>query len=333
MEALVQFLDLDTFQAADLLVVAVLIILEGLLSCDNAVVLALLVKDLPPNERGKALRYGIIGAYVFRILALFLAVWIMTVWWVKVLGGVYLCWLAVDYFRKHGGSGHGKVRTVKRVLGLGAFWSTVVWVELTDIVFSVDSIAAAVALSKKMWVLILGGLLGILAMRFAAQGFVHLLQRFPRLEGCAFAAVAVIGCKLLLEFPVDVVGSSRPLAAGTIYTTAEEYVRAIDAQVPSTFTIPHVLSVNLVAPPPPERERFTAGAEAAAQREAAALTGEARNAWIRKRADSQHAEANAVWALHHRPFIEIEGWASSLVVLAIFATGFRRPRRNDAPTA
>lgn len=328
MDSLLQFLDLDTFRAADLLVVAVLIILEGLLSCDNAVVLALLVKDLPPEQRGRALRYGIIGAYVFRIIALFLAVWIMTVWWIKVLGGVYLCWLAVDYFRKHGGDGHGKVRTVKRVLGLGAFWSTVVWVELTDIVFSVDSIAAAVALSKKMWVLILGGLLGILAMRFAAQGFVYLLQRFPRLEGCAFAAVAVIGFKLLLEFPVDVVGFTTPLPAGTTYATAADYVRAVDTHAPSAFAIPHVLAINLSAPPAPERERFTAGAEAAAMREAGQLAGDARTEWIRRYADSQFAEANATWALHHRPFIEIEGWASSLVVMAIFLTGFRRPRRK-----
>lgn len=325
MDTLLQFLNLDSFQAADLLVVAVLIILEGLLSCDNAVVLALLVKDLPPKLQGRALRYGILGAYAFRIIALFLAVWIMTVWWIKVLGGVYLCWLAIEYFHKHGG-GQGKVREVKRLLGLGVFWSTVVWVELTDIVFSVDSIAAAVALSKKLWVLILGGCLGILAMRFAAQGFVLLLQRFPRLEGCAFAAVAVIGLKLLLEFPVDVAGSVRALPAGTSYTTAAEYVRAVDTHVPSAFVIPHVLAVNLVAPPAPERDRFTPGAEAAATSEAPQLTGAVRAEWVRRRGDDQFAEANARWALHHRPFIEIEGWASSLVVMMIFLTGFRRPR-------
>jgi YkoY family integral membrane protein len=327
MDTFLHFLQLDSFQAADLMVVAVLVILEGLLSCDNAVVLALLVKDLPAQDRGRALRYGILGAYVFRIIALFLAVWIMSVWWIKVLGGIYLCWLAIDFFRKHG-SGHGKVREVKCILGLGAFWSTVVWVELTDIVFSVDSIAAAVALSKKLWVLILGGLLGILAMRFAAQGFVFLLQRFPRLEACAFAAVAVIGLKLLLEYPVDILGSTRPLPDGTHYSTAQEYVKAVTTHVPPAFTIPHVMNINLAAPPPPERNRFDAGADAAATHEAPTLQGEARTVWIRERGDSEYAEAQAAWALHHRPFIEIEGWASSLVVLAIFLTGFRKPRRQ-----
>lgn len=305
MEWLFYALDLHLFQPHDLLVVLVLIVLEGLLSCDNAVVLALLVKDLPPEQRGKALRYGIIGAYVFRIAALFLAVWIMTIWWIKVVGGIYLCWLAIDFFRKHGQK-KDVDRQVKLIWGLGAFWSTVVWVELTDIVFSVDSIAAAVALSKHLWVLILGGLLGILAMRFAAQGFVRLLELFPRLEVCAFAAVGVIGLKLLLEFPMDAAGLERRLPEGATYATAQEYRQQLDRHLPPHFSIPHVMNVNLTAPEGPKRERFAAG----------------------KAGDNEFADAEAEWALHHRPFIEIEGWASSLVVLGIFATGFLRRKRE-----
>jgi len=324
MDTLIQALDLHHFVPHDLLIVCVLIILEGLLSCDNAVVLALLVKDLPPEQRGKALRYGILGAYVFRIAALFLAVWIMTIWWIKVAGGFYLCWLAFDFFRKHGAK-KDEVRQVKLIWGLGAFWSTVVWVELTDIVFSVDSIAAAVALSKHLWVLIVGGLLGILAMRFAAQGFVKLLERFPRLEVCAFAAVGVIGLKLLLEFPMDVVGLQRQLPAEATYTTAAEYRAQLDKHLPPSFSIPHIMNVNVRAPEGPVRAHFDAGAEAAAS---PSLTGEARVVWIREKADDEMADAEAGWALHHRPFIEIEGWASSLVVLGIFATGFLRRKRD-----
>lgn len=327
MEWLIHALDLHHFVPADLLIVLVLVILEGLLSCDNAVVLALLVKDLPPEQRGKALRYGILGAYVFRITALFLAVWIMTIWWIKVVGGLYLCWLALDFFRKHGAK-QDEMRQVKLIFGLGAFWSTVVWVELTDIVFSVDSIAAAVALSKHLWVLILGGLLGILAMRFAAQGFVKLLELFPRLESCAFAAVAVIGVKLLLEFPMDVLGFRHPLPPEAAYGTSAEYEATVQRHAPPAIGIPHVMNINLAAPEPPSHARMLAGAEAAAPAE---LAGEARAEWIRDRADDEFADAEASWALHYRPFIEIEGWASSLVVLGIFATGFLR--RRPAPAA
>jgi YkoY family integral membrane protein len=333
MDAIIQFLNLDQFVPGDLLVVAVLVVLEGLLSCDNAVVLALLVKDLPPEQRGKALRYGIIGAYVFRIIALMLATIILKVWWLKVLGGLYLAWLSVDFLRKRFarggcGDGHGQPRQVRRILGLSLFWSTVVWVELTDIVFSVDSIAAAVALSSKLWVLILGGLLGILAMRFAAQGFVKLLERFPGLETAAFVAVGVIGFKLLAEFPVDVAGAMRPLPAGAQYASAAEYSQQVERHCPSALTVPHVLNLNLAAPPPPELAAMRAGAEAAAAQEAPAAAGGEREAWIARRAERELAEAEARWSLHYRPFLEIEGWASSLVVLLIFAAGFLRQRRG-----
>jgi YkoY family integral membrane protein len=331
MDAIIHFLDLNQFVPGDLLVVAVLVVLEGLLSCDNAVVLALLVKDLPPELRGKALRYGIIGAYVFRIIALLLATMILTVWWLKVAGGLYLAWLAANYLRKRLGSaaethGHDAPRPVKRVLGLSLFWSTVVWVELTDIVFSVDSIAAAVALSKKMWVLILGGLLGILAMRFAAQGFVKLLERFPRLETCAFVAVGVIGLKLLAEFPVDVLGRERALPAGAAYATAAQWREQVERHVPPTLAVPHVLTLNLTAPSAPAEAPLRAGAEAAAAHEVPALAGGERQAWIDRRTRDELADAEAEWALHHRPLLEIEGWASSLVVMLIFATGFVRRR-------
>ena len=324
MEWLIHALDLHTFAPADLLTVLILIVLEGLLSCDNAVVLALLVKDLPPEQRGKALRYGIIGAYVFRIAALFLALWVMTIWWIKVVGGIYLAWLAIDYFRRHGGAKETS-RQVKVIWGLGAFWSTVVWVELTDIVFSVDSIAAAVALSKQLWVLILGGLLGILAMRFAAQGFVTLLQRFPRLESAAFAAVGVIGLKLLLEVPVDIFGHSHQLPSGATYQTAAQYIKLAESSGPKSYGLRHVFTINRSAPPAPLEEAFLGAAQAAAPPE---LSGPARDEWIASRAASEYKDAKSTWVLHLRPWIEIEGWASSLLVLSLFGLGFMPKRKR-----
>ncbi len=298
MDAVIHFLQLNTFQPSDLVVVLVLILLEGLLSCDNAVVLALLVKDLPPAQRGKALRYGIIGAYVFRVLALLLATWIMSKWYLKVAGGVYLLWMGVSHLLFHGGDKPTTAKPLKRWFGLSAFWSMVLAVELTDIVFSVDSIAAAVALSDKLWVLILGGILGILAMRFAAQGFVTLLERFPRLEGAAFAAVAFIGLKLLAEFPADVVGREHRFAPGTAYTTSKQYETETAKQFPPAFQIAHVVTINTHAAPEPDAMMITDPVE--------------------------YKRAHSVWNLHLRPFFEVEGWLSSLVVVGIFLFGFRR---------
>ncbi|MBA3685234.1 MAG: hypothetical protein H0W72_08340 [Planctomycetes bacterium] len=333
MDALLHWLQLDSFVPGDLLVVGVLIVLEGLLSCDNAVVLALLVKDLPPETRGKALRYGIIGAYVFRIAALALAAWIMSKWYLKILGGLYLCYLAYEHFAKSQDDQLSE-RSARRYLGLNAFWSTVVAVELTDIVFSVDSIAAAVALSDKLWVLILGGLLGILAMRFAAQGFVALLQRFPRLEGAAFVAVAVIGAKLLLEFPADVIGLRKEFPAGSSYATAKEYHELVQRHAAPVVHVRHVLTVNDAAPPEPDlkimRDAQLAALPAERRQDPAALHE------IDDRIHAEHRKAESDWNLHYRPLAEIEGWVSSLIVLLIFAAGFmgrseRKP--TDAPPA
>jgi len=319
MDSILHWLNLDTFVPHDLLVVLVLIVLEGLLSCDNAVVLALLVKDLPPHLRGRALRYGIIGAYVFRIAALVLATWIMSKWYLKVAGGAYLLYLAYAHFAKHQDDQPSE-RAVRKYFGLSAFWSTVVAVEMTDIVFSVDSIAAAVALSDKMWVLILGGLLGILAMRYAAQGFVRLLEVFPKLESAAFIAVAVIGLKLLLEFPADIAGRSHVFPANTVYGTAAEYEKLVYQHAKPVVSVNHVLTINSAAAPEPDQTIMS--------RE---LQLRSPDTDIKEQLAHEFARAESSWNLRHRPFFEIEGWVSSLVVLAIFIGGFLK-KKKPAPT-
>src|SRR3954462_7862886 len=81
-------------------VVLNLILIESLLSVDNAAVLATMVLDLPKDQRPKALRYGILGAYLFRGLSLLFASILISIWWVKPLGGLYLLWLALRYFFK-----------------------------------------------------------------------------------------------------------------------------------------------------------------------------------------------------------------------------------------
>lgn len=325
MDAVLYSLDLHTFQASDLLIVLVLVVLEGLLSCDNAVVLALLVKHLPPEQRGKALRYGIIGAYIFRILALFLATIIMGIWWIKILGGVYLAYLAIDFFRKHGKKHDADEvpKAVKTFLGLNVFWSTVVSVELTDIVFSVDSIAAAVALSNKLYILILGGLLGILAMRFAAQGFLVLLEKFPRLEAAAFAAVGFIGLKLILEIPVDVLG--RPvveLPPGTTYADAAEYKAAVEKTVAPVIDINHAIRVNKTTPAEPSAEIM--GNTVRAKLAATGMQGEALDKEVEDVVKHQMRDAESAWNLGYRPLLHLAGPVSSAFVLLIFGFGFIR---------
>lgn len=169
-----------------------LVFLEGILSIDNALVLALFVRDsgLSASDQKKALRYGIWGAFVFRVLAVLLAFVLVKLWWCKLAGGIYLLWLAYCGLRHKDNSGNSKM------LNIG-FWRLVLKVELMDMAFSIDSILAAVALSNKMWVIISGGMLGIITMRFAASLFMELLDKNPILKKTAYLLVIVIGLKLI----------------------------------------------------------------------------------------------------------------------------------------
>jgi len=185
----------------DFLTIGLLVLLEGLLSADNALVLAILVLGLPRSEQRKALRYGILGAFVFRILATLLAVHLLQVAWVKLIGAGYLLYLVWSHFFT-GGDAEARraVRPAKPWMGLSAFWATVVKVELTDIVFAVDSILVAVAMSPKTWVIISGGILGIITMRLVIGKLLSLVRRYPALVDGAFVIIGWVGLKLLIEY-------------------------------------------------------------------------------------------------------------------------------------
>src|SRR4051812_17910593 len=150
------------FAPSDFVTIALLVALEGLLSADNAMVLAVLVLGLPKNDQKKALRYGIVGAFVFRSIAVLLAVYLIQLGWVKLAGAGYLLYLVYRHFAGRGGGDDRRTPPpATAFLGLSPFWSTVVKVELTDIVFAIDSILVAVAMSPKIWVILTGGILGI----------------------------------------------------------------------------------------------------------------------------------------------------------------------------
>jgi YkoY family integral membrane protein len=195
------FLPILDFQLADLVTIALLVALEGLLSADNAMVLAVLVLGLPKREQRKALRYGIVGAFAFRVIAILLAAYLIQIRVVMLGGAAYLLWLAINHFRGDGESGDRRsARPARPWLGLSAFWTTVIKVELTDIVFAIDSILVAVAMSNKLWVIITGGILGVIAMRVVIGQLLVLVSRYPALVDGAFIIIGWVGVKLLLEY-------------------------------------------------------------------------------------------------------------------------------------
>lgn len=187
--------------AQDLVTIGLLVVLEGLLSADNALVMAIMVLGLPKREHTNALRYGLIGGFAFRIVATLLAVYLITIVWVKLIGGLYLLYLTyAHFFRAGDAADRRKPPAAKPMLGLSAFWATVVRVELINLAFSIDSILVAVAMSPKRWVVISGGILGIVAMRLVVGQLLRLVQRYPPLVDGAFVIIAWVGIKLCVEY-------------------------------------------------------------------------------------------------------------------------------------
>jgi YkoY family integral membrane protein len=225
----------QTFAIHDFAVIGLLVVLEGVLSIDNALVLGLLAKRLPKPLQHKALTYGLIGAFLFRIIAIATATLLIQIQWVKLLGGLYLAYVSLKHFFS-GSNDAPPTNEPKIAMGADGgpelvcdanqeeaelarrtqpihvplkdrtayqFWMAVLVIELTDIAFAVDSILAAVGLVNgrdKTWVVVTGGFLGVVLMRFAAAIFIKLLDRFPRFETAAYLLVLLIGVKLMLDF-------------------------------------------------------------------------------------------------------------------------------------
>jgi len=188
-------------QLSDLVTIGLLVALEGLLSADNALVMAVMVLGLPRRDQRKALRYGLIGGFGLRILATILAVYLIRISWVKLLGGLYLLYLTWQHFTQAGGADARRTPPkAKPAFGLSALWATIVKVEMVNLAFSVDSILVAVAMSPKPWVVMTGGILGIVALRLVVGQLLTLIQRYPTLVDAAFIIIAWVGIKLLLEY-------------------------------------------------------------------------------------------------------------------------------------
>ncbi len=179
----------------DLATIGLLIVLEALMSADNALVMAVMVLDLPRDQHARALSYGLFGAFALRIGATLVATLLIRIAWVQALGGLYLIYLAGRHFLV----GEHEPAAASTT-GRPAFWRTVVRLELMNLAFSVDSILVAVAMSPNKWVVLSGGLLGVLAMRVVASRLVILMQRWPALADGAFVIILWVGLRLLVAY-------------------------------------------------------------------------------------------------------------------------------------
>ncbi len=187
-----------TFEPVDIPIFFTLLLLEGVLSFDNAAILAAMVRRLPPEQRRKALLYGLGGAYVFRTAAILGVAYIIKYPQLKAIGGIYLLYLAVKHiFSREPHEHHAPGFGAKGFLGLSAFWSVVVAVELADVAFALDQVLVAVALTNKLFLIILAAFIAILFLRISAYYVGRLMDWFPALESLAYIAVGWVGFKLV----------------------------------------------------------------------------------------------------------------------------------------
>jgi tellurite resistance protein TerC len=199
-------------------VILQLIFLEGILSIDNAAVLGAMVMHLPDDlpiiwpeglkklgnklnpvlgfQRTAALRVGLLGAYLGRGIMLLLAHFVINNPWLRLIGAIYLLRLAMNNL---GEAEEDEADAHVHPLEANRFWGIVLAVELTDLVFSLDNVVAAVALSEQIWAVFVGVALGILFMRFAAGWFSYLVEKVPVLRKTAYILVLNIGVELLIE--------------------------------------------------------------------------------------------------------------------------------------
>ena len=200
----------------DWMIILTLILMECLLSVDNAGVLAAQTQVLPNKaEPRKSLVYGLWGAYLFRFIVIGIGTYLINFWEIKLAGSIYLFYLAFKFFydqrhpkqaaehekeKEEREAAHHKGKKKKRHV-LSLFWRTVISIESMDIVFSIDSVLAALAVSDNPVVVLIGGMIGILCMRGVAEIIIKLMDIIPELQPMAYLLIGIIALKLLLALP------------------------------------------------------------------------------------------------------------------------------------
>ena len=189
----------DAWQEVALLL-PVLIGLEIVLSADNAIALAAIARKQPdPAAQQRALNLGLVFALLFRVVLILAAQWVLNFRPLMGAGAVYLLWLCLSHFFLQSANSNdaaseespGPAEAAAKSLAATAFT-----IALTDLAFSLDSVAAAVAVSDRIPLVITGGVVGVVALRLSSGLFIRLLQRYRRLEAAGYLAVGLVGIQL-----------------------------------------------------------------------------------------------------------------------------------------
>ncbi|MEH1843258.1 MAG: hypothetical protein V7L20_32115 [Nostoc sp.] len=181
------------------IVLLILVLLEALLSADNAIALAAIARGLEDEElERKGLNFGLVVAYVLRITLILTATWVQQFWQFELLGAAYLLWLVFQHFTSQQSEDdhyHGpRFNSLLQAIPVIAF---------TDLAFSLDSVTTAIAVSQEKWLVLTGATIGIITLRFMAGLFIRWLDEYENLEDAGYVTVALVGLRLLLKVVND----------------------------------------------------------------------------------------------------------------------------------
>jgi YkoY family integral membrane protein len=177
------------------LILLVLVLLEAVLSADNAIALAAIAKSAKDRKsQRQALNIGLVGAYILRIALIFAATWVIKYWQFELLGAMYLLWLVFNYFYSSQNEDDEQ-----RTSHFKSVWQIIPTIAITDLAFSLDSVTSAIAITEDTWLIVAGGTIGIVILRFLAGLFIRWLQEYTYLEDAGFITVGFVGLRLLLK--------------------------------------------------------------------------------------------------------------------------------------
>ena len=194
----------NVFDGADqwgeiLTLLPVLIVLEIVLSADNAVALAAIARSSQnPAQERLALNIGIGLALVLRLGLIVVAQWVLQNIWVQLLAAGYLFWLFLDHIQSKQSDDDATEETSNDPPSRSLL-RTVILLAFTDLAFSIDSVAAAVAVSDQVLLIGTGAIVGIVALRFTSGLFIRWLDLYPRLETAGYLAVAFVALRLIIH--------------------------------------------------------------------------------------------------------------------------------------
>lgn len=176
-------------------ILIILVALEAVLSADNAIALASIAQGLKDEkQQNYALNIGLLMAYILRMTLIVTATWVIKYWQFSLLGGLYLLWLTFQYFANNGDDGEENSK-----LNFSSLWQAIPMIAFTDLAFSLDSVTTAIAVADEIWLIIAGGTIGVIALRFLAQLFIAWIEEFTHLQDAGFITVGLVGLRLIVK--------------------------------------------------------------------------------------------------------------------------------------